>query len=218
MRRQVGHDPSTQVAYYAPLVRYLHHHDQPLGLVEIVPTRLHWETVFVAPSVPIARGSERQLDSTDNPIFYRSHQLTASTYRQWLLGAGVRFVALSNAPLDYAGVGEAQLLARHQSGLRLVWSDRHWRLFEVVGSTGIVSGPGRLVRIERDKIVLRATGAGELVVRARPVRRWTLATGRGCVRSGPDATTMIKTPGPQDLVLRVGLLPASQPDADDAYC
>src|SRR5205807_6975168 len=97
-----GRDPSSHLAYYQPLLGFLSAHAAPLGRVEVVPTRLHWEAAYVAPTVALARGWERQLDTADNPVFYDSAHLDASAYRAWLLDNGVRYVALPDVPLDYA--------------------------------------------------------------------------------------------------------------------
>ena len=90
--------------------------DGPLGRVEVVPTALHWEAVYVALRFPLARGWERQLDTANNPIFYDPGRLTPRSYRAWLLDNGVRFVALSDARLDYAAYGEAYLVRRGVPG------------------------------------------------------------------------------------------------------
>ena len=128
-------------AYYQPLLRFLARSDHPLGRVEVVPTALHWEAVYVALRFPLARGWERQLDTANNPIFYDPGRLTSRSYRAWLLQNGVRFVALSNARLDYSAYGEAYLVRRGVPGLRLVWRDADWRVYEVRGSQGILRVP-----------------------------------------------------------------------------
>ena len=103
---------SAQPGYYTDVLSYLQRHRTPVGRVEVVPTALHWETVFVAPTVPLARGWERQLDLTDNPIFYRPGPLTATSYLAWLRDNGVRYVALSDGALDYSGRASSRLSAR----------------------------------------------------------------------------------------------------------
>ena len=105
--------PSTHRAYFAPLVAALTRAAAggPAGRVEVVPTEFHWEAAYVAPAMPLARGWERQADEADNPLFYGgARRLDAFTYRAWLLDNGVRFVALADAPLDFAGSAEGHLL------------------------------------------------------------------------------------------------------------
>jgi hypothetical protein len=184
-------DPSTHEAYFRPLLAFLSHNNNPPGRVEIVPMRLHWEAAYAAPTVPLARGWERQMDTADNPLFYTDGALNASSYRAWLLDAGVRYVALPDVPLDYAGVDEGRLVAAGVPGLRLAWRDSHWRVFEVVGGRGIVDGPGRLVSLQGSQVVIDATGPGTILVRVRYNSRWAVVQGTGCVREAAGGWTAI---------------------------
>lgn len=198
-------DPSTKAVYFRPLIGYLQRHDVPLGRVEVVPTRLHWEAAYVAPSIPLARGWERQLDTADNPIFYEPEALTKAAYAAWLVDNGVRYVALPDVPLDYAGTGEAALLADGVPGLRPVWRDAHWRVYAVRGSTGIVSGPGRLETVTGSSLTLDATGPGTITVRERFSAGWNLVEGQGCVRQDANGWTTIEVAAPGALRLALGL-------------
>jgi hypothetical protein len=164
-------------AYYQPLVGFLLRSDRPLGRVEVVPTALHWEAVYVALRFPLARGWERQLDTADNPIFYVPGLLTPTSYRAWLLDNGVRFVALSNARLDYSAHVEAYLVRLGVPGLRLVWRNRNWRVYAVRGSRGILSGPGRLLSAGGDSVVLEADRRGHILVRVHYNAAWRVAEG-----------------------------------------
>ena len=125
---------------------------------------------YFAASVPLARGWERQLDTANNPLFYGDEPLTPATYDSWLLDNGVRFVALPDAALDYAGKAEGQLVAAGVPGLTPVWHDAHWRVFSVAGATGIVSGPARPVLIDGGNVKLDMTGPGDALVRVRILR------------------------------------------------
>ena len=168
---------SMQAAYYHPLLRFLDRADRPLARVEVVPTAFHTEAAFVAPSFPLARGWERQLDTAQNKIFYGKGHLTAASYRSWLVANGVRFVALPDVALDYAAKAEARLIRAGVPGLAPVWSSAHWRVFRVAGAPGLVSGPARLVRSSGADVSLRATGAGVIIVRERYVNAWHIARG-----------------------------------------
>ena len=104
----------------------------------------------MAPVMPLARGWERQLDEADNPLFYGgAGDLDAGVLPAWLLDNGVRFVALPDAPLDFAGTAEARLVAAGVPGLDLIWRSPHWRLYQVEGSSGIVAAPGPAGEPER---------------------------------------------------------------------
>ena len=120
--------------------------------VEVPPTLEHWEAAFVAPYVSLARGWERQLDIANNDLFYVTGALTPASYQAWLDANGVTWVALPNAPLDYAAQAEARLLSSGEvPGLQLVWVTPQWQLWHVNGSPGLVSGPARLTSLIPDR-------------------------------------------------------------------
>jgi hypothetical protein len=200
-----GSDPSTRQAYYQPLVRYLDEHKVPAGRVEIVPTRLHWEAAYVAPAVPLARGWERQLDTADNPVFYQRGRLTPANYKAWLLDNGVRFVALPDAAVDYAAADEVRIVQSGVPGLREVWHDTHWRLFEIDSAPGIVEGPASLVRLDGGIVDLRATAPGAVIVRVRYSDHWSVAEGNACIqRAANDWTSVVvRQPGSIRLDLKL---------------
>ena len=197
--------PSTHRSYYTGLDRVLRSDaaQGPAGRVEVVPTQYHWESAYVAPVVPLARGWERQLDEADNPIFYAAGSPAPSTYRAWLLDNGVRFVALADAPLDMAGKAEGALVASGRvPGLNLIWRSAHWRLYEVDGSTGIVSGPAELVSSGDGGMVLDAYTAGPVTLRVRWNAAWYVPDGEGCVaRDRSWMTVDVSRPGPVTVAL-----------------
>jgi hypothetical protein len=194
---------STRASFYAPLDRILATDAarRPAGRVEVVPTAWHWEAAYVAPTMALARGWERQLDEADNPIFYGPGRLDPYTYRAWLVDDGVRFVALPAAALDMAGRAEGRLVASGRvPGLRLVWSSRDWRLYEVQGSPGIVSGPAELVSVSGGRVVLDAHGSGPITVRIRWSPDWNVVGHIGCVaRDGSWMSVVAGRPGPFSL-------------------
>jgi hypothetical protein len=198
-------DPSTKQTYFTPLVRYLAAHDNPPGRVEIVPTELHWEAAYAAPSVPLARGWERQLDTADNPLFYGKVALTADSYRNWLVNNGVRFVALPDAKLDYAGKLEGQLVRRGVPELVPVWHNAHWRVFRVAGSPGIVSGPAVPVLIDGGNIRLDVTAPGPVLVRVHYNANWSVESGSACLSQGAQGWLLARAtaPGPLQLQLKL---------------
>jgi hypothetical protein len=218
--------PSTHPAYFAPLVAALTRAAAggPAGRVEVVPTEFHWEAAYVAPVMPLARGWERQTDEADNPLFYGdAGRLDASTYRSWLLDNGVRFVALADAPLDFAGVAEGQLLRRgatvtQSAGLQLVWHSARWQLYRVLGSAGLVTPPARLLHQDGGRVVVSTPAAGPVLVRVRYNPDWELAQGAGCVspaptppggsRAGTGTWIRVLAPAPERFTLHLSLLPA----------
>ena len=206
--------PASQQDYFTPLVTFLRAHDEPAGRVEIVPTEFHWEVAYAAPSVPLARGWERQLDTADNPLFYADDPLTGPAYHAWLVDNGVRFVALPDVPLDYAGQDEGRLLARGVDGLVPVWSDAHWHVFEVTGSDGIVSGPARLQLLAGSEVAVDAAAPGRVLLRVRYSHNWRVVTGRACVSQGPGSWTSLQVVRPGPVVLALRLVGSGSSDAD----
>jgi hypothetical protein len=181
--------PETQATFYAPLVAELTalQASGPIR-VEIPPTLEHWESAYVAPHVSLARGWERQLDIADNPLFYNAGALTPTSYQAWLIAEGVSYVALANAPLDYAATAEGALLrAGRALGLIRVWSNRDWTVWRVQASPGLVSGPARLTTMEPDHLTLDVYRPGTITVRVRYTGYWSITAGQACVQAGPPA-------------------------------
>jgi hypothetical protein len=187
--RRAAVDPSVHAAYYRGLLAELRRSPGPFR-VEIPFTDNHWESAHVAPSVPLARGWERQLDREVNGLFYDGRPLTPARYHAWLRARAVRFVALPDAPLDYSAAAEAALVRAGQPFLREVWRDRHWRLFRVAGDAGLAAG-GRVTRLAVDAFTVAAAPGRRVRVRVRWTPYWALVTGRGCVARGPADTTLV---------------------------
>ena len=139
---------------------------------------------FIPFAISIARGWERQIDTADNPIFYRAGALDPAAYRSWLLETGAQYVALPDAPLDFAAVEEAGLLRAGVPGLTLALKTEHWDVFAVEGATGIVDGPAVLQSINGDEVVLQVTAPGAVRLRMRYNRNWTVEPRPVCF--GPD--------------------------------
>lgn len=185
--------PYTQASFYNPLIHELSVVAPAPVRVEIPPTLDHWESAFVAPHISLARGWERQLDIADNPLFYTpgalSGTLSPRAYSDWLDAEGISYVALPNAPLDYAAKAEGALLESGKvPGLRPVWSTSSWTLWRVQGSPGLATGPATLTSLEPDHLTLAASNTGLVTVRVRYTKFWAVTTGDACVRpaaSGP---------------------------------
>ncbi|MDX6703048.1 MAG: hypothetical protein QOF26_3274 [Baekduia sp.] len=184
-------DPTASRSYYAPLIAQLRQEGANRGRVEVPFTRNHWESAFLARRVPLARGWERQLDRRLNPIFYADERLTPAAYRAWLLGNGVRFVALPAAPLDPAGLREARLIAAGLPYLQLVWRSADWRLYRVAAPAPLVSGPGSLLRLDTTGVRLAARRAGALTLRVHWSPYWRVTAGAACVTRGAGGWTHV---------------------------
>lgn len=210
-------EPSSEEAFYQPLIGFL----DGAGIgeserIEVVPTRDHWESAYVALEVPIARGWERQLDRRFNAVFYEP-DLTAQEYEEWLHDTGVRFVALADAPLDAAAEEEEALLAAGLPFLEPVWESSAWQVWEVVGSPGIVDGPAEVVEVGVDHVLVEVDSPGDVVVKVRSSAYWH-TTPALCVRSTDDGWTELVDADPGMVQLHrdeSGLLPGDDPCAGD---
>jgi len=189
-------NPSTSATYFAPLISYLDRAGAASGRVEVVPTATRWESVYVAAHFDLARGWETQLDARYNALFYTG-QLTAQSYRQWLLANGVRFVALPDVVLERWGQRELKLLSNPPSYLRLAWHDAHWRVFAVEGSEPLVSGPGHLMRMTTAGVAIRALAPGAILVHVH-YTRFLHATGPACLSASasPEGWTVVNATAP----------------------
>jgi hypothetical protein len=192
-------DPSNSVGYYRPLLKFLNRQGGPPFRVEIPFTSFHWEAYAVASHFPIARGWERQLDIKDNSLFY-SGKLTPARYERWLHADAVRFVAMANAPLDYAGRTEARSIAKGLPYLKPVMHDAHWRVYKVKDPTPIAQGAGVLTALGPDWVRLYAKRPGEVMLRLHFTPYWAITRGSGCVEpAGQFTRLLIRRPGPVTL-------------------
>lgn len=202
-------DPSTRRAYFAPMLAELRHVASGPTRIEIPFTHEHWEASFVAPSVSLARGWERQLDISENSIFYQPNALNPTTYRRWLNDKGVTFVALPDAPLDYSARAEAALL-RHGAGyLKPIWRDGHWRLWQVRGSPGLVTGSARLTSFVAGGFTVDAAHSGTITVRVRYTAQWSIVDNDhgACLSQDPSGWTVVRASRPGSIHVVSQLLP-----------
>jgi hypothetical protein len=196
---QAGADPSSDSAYFQPLIDYVQLQPEVVGRIEIPFTERHYEAAYVAPVVPLARGWERQIDIAENPLFY-ADALDPEAYHTWLLDNGVQFVALPDASLDFSATREAALVASNPAFLQPVWQSEHWRVWKVLDSPGIVVGPAQLAARSADSLVLDASAPGTVTVRVRWTRYWSVK-GPACVEETPDGWTALQVDHPGRLVL-----------------
>ena len=99
--------------------------------IEVPLTRSHWEAALLAPSVSLARGWEKQLDSRYDQVLL-SKGLTAASYERWLDQQAVAYVALPDVPLDPSSAQEGRLIRRGLAYLHVVFASAHWRIYEVL--------------------------------------------------------------------------------------
>ncbi len=183
-------DPSTGAAYYTPLIRFLATHGGALERVEVPFTHSHWEAALLAPQYPLARGWERQLDTKNDPIFFKAH-LASSAYEAWLRNNGVSYVALPDVRLDGSSDEEAALIRRGVPYLREVFASKHWRVFAVLDPEPLASAPAVLTGLGHDSFTLRFAAPGKSLVRLHDTRYWTVVSGHGCVSATRGGWTVV---------------------------
>ena len=191
--RGAGDDSSVR-SYHAPLIAELDRRAATEGpfRTEIPFTANHWETRFVAPDHPLARGWERQLDVKLNPLFYGHGSLTADRYRRWLDRLAVRYVAIPDVELDPAGAAEGRLVRSGTvAGLIPVWRSADWRLYRVAAAHGLASAPARVTRMGVDDLVLTSPRPATVTVRVRFSPYWVL-DGPGCVQRAFGGWTRVR--------------------------
>jgi hypothetical protein len=185
----VAGSEATSAGYYAPVTRYFAGRG-PVRL-EVPLTRSHWEAALLAPSVPLARGWEKQLDERYDRVLLGS-RLTATSYYAWLRTQAVGYVALPDVRLDASSAGEGRLIGNGLPYLQEVMRSTHWRIYRVLGATPLMSGPGRLTSLAGDSIALTAVAPGRFVIRAHYSRYLQLTRGRGCVSEARGGWTALR--------------------------
>ncbi len=125
--RKASGDPSTEEAFYSPLIGELDRRWASEGpfRTEVPPTKNRWEADYVARDFPIARGWLRQLESDDFDLF-TDGRLDAAAYRDWLDRHAVSYVAVPDAQLDYLAEDEVALIASGLDYLDPVWRNEDW--------------------------------------------------------------------------------------------
>jgi hypothetical protein len=197
----VSDNASVNASYYEPVRRFIAGHGGDLVRLEVPLTRSHWEAALLAPYVSLARGWEKQLDERYDSVLL-SGGLTAGSYQRWLDDQAVGYVALPDTPLDPSSAREGTLIRDGLPYLRLVFSSEHWRIYRVIGSTPLLSGPGTLTSLSSDTFTLRANRPGSFVMRTHYTRYWTVTQGDGCVATGPGGWTRVRARVPGALTVK----------------
>jgi hypothetical protein len=185
-------DPETKASFYQPLVSELSGLG-PLGRIEVVPLRAHWESTYLAERVPLARGWLRQADIARNPGFYRASPMTAAEYDTWLHTNAVSYVAAAiGQPLDSAATTEAAIVSSAPSYLRAIWHRGAWTLYRVIDAAPFVTG-AQLVSADAGTVTFEAPGPGRVGVRVR-WSSWLVVTGAACAMPSTNGWTQIDVP------------------------
>ncbi|MEU8613769.1 MFS transporter, partial [Actinoplanes sp. NPDC048791] len=177
------------------------------GRVEEVPMRDHWESVYAAAQVPLARGWERQVDTDRNALFYRD-VLSPQDYVAWLRANAVTYVVIapSAVPDRYART-ESALVLNGLPELRPVWQDDTWRLYEVTDAQQLVSAPAELARSDRGGVTVRVPARADVLVRVHWSRWLSVRQPGACLAPGPDGWTELRVTTPGEFRLTSSLRP-----------
>jgi hypothetical protein len=193
---EVRAQPSVEAGYYAPVRDFLRGAPNHSAYrVEVLPAAHHWESAYVPRGIYIARGWERQLDRKLNPLFY-DELLTALEYRNWLDDLGVGFIAVPDAPLDYAAESEAALIARGLPYLEKVFTSADWTVYRVRDPAPLAVGAGDLVKLTPEGFVVDADAPGTVLVRVHWTPYWSIEQGTGCVEQSPGGFTTLDVTKP----------------------
>ena len=197
-------DPSTERSYYAPVKAWLAAHGAERDRIEIPHTFGHWETAYVSPDFSLARGWLRQLDVERNNLFYDGRELTHPRYRRWLYDNGIRWVAASDARLDYSAVDEDRLVRQSPPYLRLRGRLEHWDVYEVVGSAGPRARRGEAHGAwSRSRSRSTSPQAGRFEVKVRSSPYWKVERGTACVGQAGD-WTLVRADRPGIVKVSIG--------------
>jgi hypothetical protein len=199
-------DPSVERSYYSPLLAELDRVVRGPVRIEIPPTHNRWESDYVAPQYPLARGWLRQLESDDFERF-TGGRLTAASYRHWLDDRGVSYVAVADASLDYIARDEVALIDRGLPYLDPIWRGAHWTLYRVRRPTPLVApAAAALDRIGPADFALSARRPGSYLVRIHYTPYWSIRSGDACVhRAGSWTRVEARRPGRIEVTARFGL-------------
>ena len=189
-------DPSTEAAYYEPLLAELDEFGAgAVDRVHIPATRNRWESVYIAERLPIDGGWLRQLETDDGLVTSDG----AEAYLQSLRERGVTLLAVNDAEADHSAEAERRLLDDPAFPLQPLQAGEHWRLY------GIDPGPGRDLAIVLDgdaelgglrsdgfEVELGKEGSALLALRYTP---YFEADGSACVGEEGSGTRISGEPG-----------------------
>ena len=154
-------------AYYNPVIHEILSRGPLTGRVEVPEMAGHWDSVYLARGVPLARGWLRQTDVRLNDAVFYKRKPTSQTYRTFLTDNAVQYVALPDAELTQYGRDERALITAGLPYLTATWHNAHWTLYEVRDAAPLVDPPGRVISQQPDAIVVSLPANRTMRVRLR---------------------------------------------------
>jgi hypothetical protein len=200
-------DPEASLAYWQPGIDYLHAHLSPSYRVEAVDTAEHWPAAYLPDArIPIVRGWYRQSDFPQNELLY-DPKLAVAPYEAWLKQMGVRYVLLSDAPVDYSSRAEAALIRSGRTHLKLVYWTAHLLIYELPAAKPLIVGPApaTVLWMYPERIVATFTTPGSYLVKVRWSPYWRASS--GCVSKTKEGLTRltVRHPGLVELGFRLSV-------------
>jgi hypothetical protein len=217
-------DESVHADFHEPLieeVRMRNSDGRPVGRLEVPFTDNHWESYYVAPEVPFARGWERQVDLDRNGVLYED-DLTVAEYHDWLLDNAVRWIAVADVDLDEGGAAEGAVMAREDRRqdipwVRLVWRNDDWRLYEVLDYVPIIEPPARLLDQTTDTLTIRTDSAAVVTLHYQ-YSAGTTIDGGACLTEDENGWILAALPAPGDYAITVEAGEALEVGESDVAC
>ena len=212
-------DPSGQAAYFEPMLDFLDTRAEAAIRVEVPFTRLHWESVYVARDVPLARGWVTQLDVKLNPLFRcdaaQAPEPGALPPLARARGGALRRAARRRARPERPRRGRAHPARPAVPARRLPRPP----LGDLRGAGH--AGPGRRRRPRHEGRPAggrsaMSGGPGFTLVRVRFTPYWRIARGRGCVMRGAGGWTLVYALSRRSAAGRGGLRSAPPDHAQGA--
>ncbi|HJQ00205.1 MAG TPA: hypothetical protein VJ851_01270 [Jatrophihabitans sp.] len=153
--------------YYNPLIAEIRDRGPLIGRVEVPDLQGHWDSVYLARGVPLARGWLRQTDVRLNDAVFYKKRPTAKSYQAFLGNNAVQYVAVPDTQLTAYGVEEVQLIATGLDYLQPVWRSTHWTLYQVRDFSPLVDSPSQVLSQHPDAIVVSVPPNSSIRVRLR---------------------------------------------------
>lgn len=161
--------PQTSMAYFDPMLDEIQHNGPLTGRVQIPEMNGHWEAVYAAREVPLARGWLRQADTKLNSDPFYGHPINDETYRRWLSLNGVQYVAVPNARLTHTGNRERDFIRQDQPEyLSQLWANDDWTLYAVQDFAPVADPPATVISQSPISTVIDVPAGAEVTVRLRP--------------------------------------------------
>jgi hypothetical protein len=153
--------------YYNPVIEAIQAQPLLTGRVEVPDLEGHWDAVYLARGVPLARGWLRQTDvRLNNDVFYEQPP-TVNSYRQFLKDNAVEYVAVPDAKLTKFGKPEFELIRSGLPYLSPIWRNQHWTLYKVIGFNSLVDHPSSVRSMTPNAIVVSSPKQSSVLVRLR---------------------------------------------------